>query len=45
MQLHRDRVIDGDHFGALNQQLFQVRDGIITLMGDYRAEWRRRFQR
>lgn len=45
MQLHRDHVIDGDHFGALNQQLFQVRDGIITLMGDYRAEWRRRFQR
>lgn len=45
MQLHRDAVIDGEHFGTLNQQLFQVRDGIITLMGDFRAEWRRRFQR
>jgi hypothetical protein len=27
----------------LQQRLFQVRDGIITLMGQYRGEWRRRF--
>lgn len=44
-QLQKDHVIDGEHFGALNHQLFQVRDGIIALMGDFRAEWRRRFQR
>jgi hypothetical protein len=44
-QLLRDGVIDSDHFGSLNHQLFQVRDGIISLMGDFRAEWRRRFQR
>jgi len=25
------------------QRLFQVRDGIITLIGEYRREWRRRF--
>jgi hypothetical protein len=28
---------------VLQQRLFQVRDGIITLMGEYRSEWRRRF--
>ena len=44
-QLQRDGVIDMDHFGTLNRQLFQVRDGIISLMGEFRAEWRRRFQR
>jgi len=27
----------------LQQRLFQVRDGIINLMGEYRGEWRRRF--
>jgi hypothetical protein len=28
---------------VLRQRLFQVRDGIVTLMGEYRGEWRRRF--
>jgi hypothetical protein len=28
---------------VLQHRLFQVRDGIITLMGEYRSEWRRRF--
>jgi len=27
----------------LHARLFQVRDGIIELMGDYRSEWRRRY--
>ncbi len=27
----------------LHSRLFQVRDGIIELMGDYRCEWRKRF--
>ncbi|XHR26995.1 MAG: hypothetical protein ACFUZC_13695 [Chthoniobacteraceae bacterium] len=27
----------------LHARLFQVRDGIIELMGDYRQEWRKRF--
>ena len=27
---------------VLQQRLFQVRDGIIILMGEYRGEWRRR---
>ncbi len=29
----------------LRTRLFTVRDGIIQLMGEYRSEWRRRFQR
>ena len=28
---------------VLKQRLFEVRDGIITLMGQYRGEWLRRF--
>jgi hypothetical protein len=28
----------------LNQRLFQIRDGIIELMGAYRTEWRRRYE-
>jgi hypothetical protein len=28
---------------TLDHRLFQIRDGIITLMGEYRNEWRRRF--
>jgi hypothetical protein len=27
----------------MQNRLFQVRDGIIELMGEYRSEWRRRF--
>ncbi|MEI9893816.1 MAG: hypothetical protein WDN28_07915 [Chthoniobacter sp.] len=33
MQLRRDGMIDADRFGTLNQRLFQIRDGIIQLMG------------
>ncbi len=43
MQLRKDGVIDGERFGILNQRLFQIRDGIIQLMGEYRIEWRRRY--
>jgi hypothetical protein len=41
--LREEKLIGNEQFGGLNQRLFQVRDGIIELMGDYRAEWRRRF--
>lgn len=44
VQLRREVPLDPDRFGTLNQRLFQVRDGIIELMGQYRAEWRRRYQ-
>ena len=33
VQLQREGMIDGECFGSLNRQLFEVRDGIITLMG------------
>ncbi len=42
-QLLSERLISPRQHAVLNQRLFQVRDGIITLMGEYRGEWRRRF--
>ncbi len=45
MQLGQDISLDGERSGLLSQRLFQIRDGIIELMGSYRAEWRRRFKR
>lgn len=42
-QLVTDKSITVPQHSILQQRLFQVRDGIITLMGDYRGEWRRRF--
>jgi hypothetical protein len=44
MQLRKEGSIDADRFGTLNQRLFQIRDGIIKLMGEFRTEWRRRFE-
>ncbi|MDR3403393.1 MAG: hypothetical protein P4L99_12920 [Chthoniobacter sp.] len=44
MQLRRDGAIDAERFGTLNQRLFQIRDGVIQLMGEFRIEWRRRFE-
>lgn len=43
-QLRKDGTLDPDRFGTLNQRLFQIRDGIIELMGEYRTEWRRRYE-
>jgi hypothetical protein len=37
------RQITCSQYAILQQRLFRVRDGIIALMGEYRAEWRRRF--
>src|SRR5256885_14858148 len=37
------KLIAARQYSVLQQRLFQVRDGIITLMGEYRREWRRRF--
>ncbi|HEY3659929.1 MAG TPA: hypothetical protein VGK91_01740 [Candidatus Udaeobacter sp.] len=36
-------LISRSDYLVLQQRLFEVRDGIVTLMGEYRAEWRRRF--
>jgi hypothetical protein len=40
--LSRKRITAAQH-SVLQRRLFQVRDGIITLMGEYRREWQRRF--
>jgi hypothetical protein len=42
-QMSAERLINPRQHGVLMQRLFQVRDGIITLMGEYRGEWLRRF--
>jgi hypothetical protein len=42
-QMLAERIITSRQHSILNQRLFQVRDGIITLMGEYRGEWLRRF--
>lgn len=42
-QLLSGKLITATQHSVLQQRLFQVRDGIITLMGEYRSEWRRRF--
>ncbi len=36
-------LVTRSQYAILRQRLFQVRDGIVTLMGEYRGEWRRRF--
>ncbi len=43
VQLLSERLISPRQHAVLVQRLFQVRDGIITLMGEYRGEWLRRF--
>jgi len=40
--LRSEITLTKDRFAVLNNRLFQIRDGIITLMGEYRTEWRRR---
>lgn len=42
-QLRKDAALDSERFGMLNLRLFQIRDGIIELMGQCRTEWRRRY--
>jgi hypothetical protein len=43
VQLRKEVTLDQERFATLNQRLFQIRDGIIQLMGEYRSEWRRRY--
>jgi len=42
-RLLSEKLVAGAQHSVLQQRLFQVRDGIIVLMGEYRGEWRRRF--
>jgi hypothetical protein len=43
VELLTEKLVTVEQHSVLQQRLFQVRDGIITLMGEYRGEWRRRF--
>jgi hypothetical protein len=43
IQLLSKKRISAVQHGALQERLFAVRDGIITLMGEYRREWQRRY--
>lgn len=42
-QLREQKLITPRQLNAVDERLFQVRDGIVTLMGQYRGEWLRRF--
>jgi hypothetical protein len=42
-QLLGETLITPRQYEVLQHRLFEVRDGIITLMGQYRGEWLRRF--
>ena len=42
VQLRKEVALDSERFATLNHRLFQIRDGIIQLMGEFRMEWRRR---
>jgi len=42
-QLLKEKLITPQQHSILQQRLFEVRDGIISLMGQYRGEWLRRY--
>ena len=42
-QLIKEKSITREQYSALQQRIFQVRDGIILLMGEFRGEWLRRY--
>ena len=42
-QLVAEKSVTRDEHSVLQQRLFQVRDGIILLMGEFRGEWLRRY--
>ncbi len=43
LQLAAEKMVSRRDQAALRQRLFQVRDGIISLMGELRGEWQRRY--
>src|SRR4051795_409704 len=42
-QLLKEKLITPQQQSVLQHRLFEVRDGIISLMGQYRGEWLRRY--
>jgi hypothetical protein len=43
LELQKSSLIDRHRGEILAQRIFQVRDGIVTKMGEIRREWRRRY--
>ena len=41
-QCRQERLLDATQASELRARIFHVRDGIVSLMGHYRSEWRRR---
>ena len=44
-QCQQEQLLDHEGVQDLRGRIFQVRDGIISLMGHHRGEWRRRYGR
>ncbi len=44
-QCQQEQLLDHEGVQDLRARIFLVRDGIISLMGHYRGEWRRRYGR
>jgi len=42
-QLNAEKSLTRTQYSGLQQRIFQVRDGIILLMGEFRGEWLRRY--
>jgi len=42
VKMRKDAVIENARFELLRARIFSIRDGIVSTMGDYRSEFRRR---
>ena len=42
VQIRKDALIDARRFELLRARIFSIRDGIVTAMGEFRSEFRRR---
>jgi len=42
VQMRKDALIDAARFEVLRSRIFSIRDGIVSTMGEYRSEFRRR---
>ncbi len=43
LECERERLLDEEALHGLKVRIFQIRDGIVQLMGECRGEWRRRY--
>jgi hypothetical protein len=44
-QCEEEKLLDALAAQEVRLRIFQIRDGIVSLMGDFRTEWRRRYGR